>query len=169
MQILFVCLGNICRSPLAEALLRKKIEDAGMSEHFFVDSAGTSNYHIGQPADIRTRKNAVLHGIDIIHAGRQIQSQDLDEFDMIIVMDKSNLRDVKLLVSNKTQESKIKKMRDFDLLAPGEDVPDPWYGGEESFEEVFRILDRSTEHLFKKLIEWEESYPSSLPISSTTE
>lgn len=163
MKILFVCLGNICRSPLAEALLSKKLVDAGISNRFLVDSAGTSNYHIGQPADARTRANAEKHGIDILHAARQIQSEDLDEFDLIIAMDKSNVKDINLLLTRKDQSAKIKKMRDFDIIEPGADVPDPWYGGDESFEEVYRILDRSTGQLFQKLLEWEGGMKTSLP------
>jgi protein-tyrosine phosphatase len=146
-KVLFVCLGNICRSPLAEAIFKHKVQDRGLSKYLHADSCGTSNYHIGDPPDFRTLSNARKNGISIIHLGRQLKANDLDEFDMLLAMDKSNLYNIKRHDKNGLYQAKIDLMRTYDDLGKKEDVPDPYYGGEDDFQMVFEILERSSGNL----------------------
>lgn len=142
-RVLFVCLGNICRSPLGAAILKKKVKDQGMDSWVEVDSCGTSNYHIGDNADPRTIANAKMHGVPIEHCARQLAVDDLESFDFIFAMDKSNYQNILRLSNGKAQKN-VRMMREFDPLGKGE-VPDPYHGGEKDFQEVFDILDRSTD------------------------
>lgn len=144
MKVLFVCLGNICRSPLAEGIMKHKLEMAGLSQRITVDSCGTSNYHIGDKPDVRTRNNAVQNGIKLSHLGRQISASDLDEFDFILAMDRSNHQHIMKLKNASDHAAKIKLLREFDSES-GDEVPDPYYGGDRGFQEVFEMLDRSVD------------------------
>lgn len=121
-------------------------------EHLFeVDSCGTGNYHIGEQPDTRTIKNALKNGVTLDHLCRQLHSDDFEYFDHIYVMDRSNWQNA-LKVGTKAQHHKVQLMRKFDMQALDQDVPDPWFGGDETFQEVFEILDRSTEHLLQCLL-----------------
>jgi len=151
MNVLFVCLGNICRSPLAEAIFLHKIKEKGLQKNFMASSCGTANYHIGDPPDPRTIRNASKNGIEIQHACRQISNSDLVDFDLIIPMDKSNYHAILSLKEGSLCAHKIFLMREFDNRGRGEDVPDPYYGSEREFQEVFEILERSTEGLIAHL------------------
>lgn len=142
-KVLFVCLGNICRSPLAEGLFLKHIKENNLESQISCDSAGTAGYHIGELADPRTRKNAESHGVKLIHKARQFSTKDFENFDYILLMDDSNLNNVEYLKKDNVK-SKIFKMRFFDHDFKDHDVPDPYYLGEEGFENVYNILDRST-------------------------
>jgi len=148
-KILFVCLGNICRSPLAEGLMADKISRENASEQFKIDSCGTADYHIGELPDERTRENALKNGIDLKHRARQFESADFNRFDYIIVMDNSNKLKVIGLATSEEHLKKVKLMRDFETETDflGSDVPDPYYGGIEGFQNVYDILDRCTENL----------------------
>lgn len=137
-----VCLGNICRSPLAEGIMLKLIEDHKLDIE--VDSAGTSNYHIDEAPDKRTIQNAAKHGVDLKPLrARQFKAKDFEEFDRIFVMDKSNLRNVLALASNELQKQKVHLL--LNELHPGKDeeVPDPYFGGEQGFEEVFVMVEKA--------------------------
>lgn len=143
-----VCLGNICRSPMAEGLLRQKVDP----EVVQVDSAGTANYHVGQPPDERMINTARKHGIDISGLrGRQFEAHDFDQFDRIYAMDNSNYNNILKLARDSKDEEKV----DFftNLLYPGEnrDVPDPYYGEEDGFEDVYTLLDQCSSELVKIL------------------
>jgi protein-tyrosine phosphatase len=141
MKILMVCLGNICRSPMAKGLLIKKLNEKNIT-NVEVDSAGTSEYHAGKKADERTLVSALKHGIDLTnHRARQFTRDDFDDFDRIYVMDTENLSDVLYLAGSDRNAKKVKLL--LDEISPGAklSVPDPWFGGEKEFEKVFLMLD----------------------------
>jgi len=148
-KVLFVCLGNICRSPLAEAIFNHKIQQAGMDGHFEVDSCGTGNYHIGSQPDPRTLANARKNGIPINHVCRQLTASDLEYYDYILAMDNSNFNNIMRLRGADKHSEKIALLRDFDPESKGLEVPDPYFGGEDGFQEVFEILDRSMYHFIE--------------------
>jgi protein-tyrosine phosphatase len=152
-KVLFVCLGNICRSPLAEAIFKDKVSKAGLSGLIEADSCGTSNYHIGGSPDPRTIANAQRNGVTIDHCGRQLTSEDLADFDYIFAMDNSNLKNIMKLDGAAQFAHKISLMREYDLQAKGGEVPDPYFGGEQGFEDVFVMLDRTMENFLHHLRE----------------
>jgi protein-tyrosine phosphatase len=151
-KILFVCTGNIIRSPLAENLFRQRAEQRGLADQFAVDSAGTSSYHSGQRPDSRMRKTAAENGLEYSGSARQITVQDLKEFDLIIAMDRSNQRNILSMTNEPSQQDKIHFMRKWDPEADGDiDVPDPYYGGMDGFEHTYQIVARSVEGLLEEL------------------
>ncbi len=146
-KILMVCLGNICRSPLAEGILRSKLNN-----NFIVDSAGTGGWHAGEQPDKRSILTAKNRGIDITHQrARKFQKTDFENFDYIYVMDNQNYKDVSSLAENEDHKTKIQLI--LEEIFPGErvDVPDPYYGGQDGFEKVFYMLDEACEIIAKKL------------------
>ena len=150
-RVLFVCLGNICRSPLAEAIFVHKIRELGLAGELVADSCGTANYHIGDMPDPRTIRNAFKNGILMSHLGRQLSAKDLEAFDLILAMDQSNLANIKRLGNASQHFHKISLMRSYDPIGKNLDVPDPYHGDEKDFQEVFEILDRSTDQLIAQL------------------
>lgn len=142
-KVLFVCLGNICRSPLAEAIFKHKIRERGLEHRVEVSSCGTANYHVGDMPDPRTIKNALKNGVAIDHLGKQLSENDLSHYDFILAMDKSNHTNIFKLTNARDHAHKIKLMRSFDLEPNGDEVPDPYYGTETDFQNVFDILNHS--------------------------
>lgn len=143
-----VCLGNICRSPLAEGILKSKID----SNKVFVDSAGTGHWHIGNKPDPRSIEVAKKHQLDITNQrGRQFSKQDFDNFDYIFVMDTSNKENVLSLARNDWDKEKVHLI--LDELFPNEnvDVPDPYYGGGQGFESVYQMLEEACENIVNRL------------------
>ncbi|WP_108244695.1 low molecular weight protein-tyrosine-phosphatase [Muricauda brasiliensis] len=146
-KVLMVCLGNICRSPLAEGILKSKVD----SDSVFVDSAGTAGYHVGNPPDKRSIAVAQKYGLDIGNQKcRKFSRQDFSEFDYIYVMDRSNFSDIAALASNQEEANKVKLLLSEVELGIKE-VPDPYYGGEDGFENVYQMIDRACEKIAKKL------------------
>lgn len=149
-KICFVCLGNICRSPTAEGIFQHLINERGLEDFFEVDSAGTSAYHIGESANSKSQRTAQKHGITLHSKAGQFQQSDLDYYDLILAMDNENLSNVKQMASG-NHEDKIGRMRDFDPRPGDGEVPDPYYGGPEGFENVFQIVKRSCQQLLDEL------------------
>ena len=149
-NVLFVCLGNICRSPLAEGIFRQRVNEKGLSGRFEIDSCGTAAYHMGKHPDSRSVANAKQNGVRYDHRARKFEGKDFNDFDFIIPMDDANYEDV-VSLRPKGAKAKVFKMRYFDTLEINSDVPDPYYGGEQGFQEVFEILDRSVANLINRL------------------
>jgi len=156
-RILFVCTGNICRSPLAEALLRRKLADRGVADRFRIDSAGTVDDHLGQRSDARMRRTARARGVEIDHRARLVRRGELADADLVIGMDDRHVSTLEAMADGRPVE--IRKMREYDPEAASSgdrrapDVPDPWYGGQRGFEDVYEMVDRSCEVLADRLAE----------------
>jgi len=147
-KILMVCLGNICRSPLAEGILQNKVDP----QKVVVDSAGTGSWHLGNPPDERSITIALEHGIDIRHQRcRQFTKDDFDRFDRIYVMDRSNYRNVVALAETNEDKKKVKLLLR-EIPMETEEVPDPYYGGHDGFKKVYLMLDKACEVIAKGLI-----------------
>ncbi len=157
-KVLFVCHGNICRSPAAQGTFEKLILDRNLNEYFIVDSAGTSSYHIGEEPHPLTKKAALEFGIKLNHIARQFTKEDEKEFDYIFAMDRYNLQDIRRITENSNYQKKIFLFRKFDPEINNNqipDVPDPYYGGYNGFLEVQKIILRTSENLLNYLLEKE--------------
>ena len=154
-KILFVCLGNICRSPAAEGVFKQKIKERGLEKLFVVDSAGTGGWHVGNLADPRMRETALSRGIELTSRSRKIAENDLYEFDHILVMDKDNLDAVKSLIKDNQYpvNSKIKLILSYSKNSQLEEVPDPYYGGQNGFDKVIDLLDDAIDGLIDSLMD----------------
>ncbi len=144
-SVLFVCLGNICRSPAAEAVFINLLEKNGLTDGFIVDSAGTGSWHIGKKADSRMRIAAERRNINILSRARQITSKDFEQFNYILAMDDSNFRNIQDLKnrSSSSDYASIKKIQNFRSVFNEQEVPDPYFGGDEGFDHVLDILEDS--------------------------
>ena len=151
-RLLFVCLGNIVRSPLAENMFRRLAETAGVFDAYEVDSAGTGGWHVGESPDSRMRRVAAQRGLVYDGAARQFSPHDFARFDWIIAMDQDNRANLRALVRTQVDREKIRLMREFDPLGgPNAEVPDPYYGGIRGFEEVYDIVERACKGLLETL------------------
>ena len=151
-RILFVCLGNICRSAAAEEIMRTYLKRAGLEKEIEVDSAGISGYHEGDLADSRMRMHASRRGYHITHRSRPVRTEDFYEFDLILGMDDANIDALREKAPDVESEKKIRRMTDYCRTKVADYVPDPYYGGAQGFENVLDILEDACGGLFKELI-----------------
>ena len=146
MRLLFVCLGNICRSPTAEGVMRKLVRDAGLEDAVHLDSAGTGGWHVGSPPDERATEAAARRGITLEGAARRFSVEDFDRFDLILAMDAENLRDLRALAPDEEARAKVRLLR-----GPGLDVPDPYYGGDDGFDVVLDQVEEACRALLAEI------------------
>lgn len=151
-KLIFVCLGNICRSPAAENIMNYLIEQAGQSSHIVCDSAGTASYHVGSVPDGRMAVAAGHRGIRLQGQARQFQKSDLENFDLILAMDRENYRDILSLDSANRYRDKVRLMCDFCQHHREQEVPDPYYGGPEGFNRVIDLLLDACEGLLEYVV-----------------
>lgn len=151
MKLLFVCLGNICRSPLAQGIMEHLVKEKDLESQIELDSAGTGNWHMGNLADPRSLATAEHHGFSLTHRARTVVPPDFEEFDLILAMDKDNFHNLQCMAKTSSQKKKIRMIRDWDPEGEGE-VPDPYYGTPEDFETVYRMLYRSNQRLLETLV-----------------
>ena len=149
-RVLFVCLGNICRSPLAEGVFLHLVREAGLADRFEVDSAGTGDWHVGERPDARATAVALRHGVLLPSRARQVTREDLDTFDHVLAMDRDNLRDL-VRMARPGARAEIRLLRAHDPVRDGDDVPDPYYGGSSGFELVYDMVHRSCSALLDEL------------------
>lgn len=151
-RVLFVCLGNICRSPLGEGVLTHKVAQAGLDDLVYVDSCGTGGYHVGEPPHRESQRAARQRGVDIsLQRARQVSLGDFAECDLILAMDRQNRRDLLAMETSGRYHDKVKLFMDFVPDAPGPDVPDPYYGGPEGFDAVYELIDRGCDQLLEHI------------------
>lgn len=151
-KIMFVCMGNICRSPLAQAVFEHKVKERGLEAHYEAESSGTHGYHEGEDADPRMRATAARHGIDFHHPARKYNAHFLDSYHLVLAMDQGNYDDIRYASSGHPNLNRVYKFRSFDPKgSEHDDVPDPYYKGDRGFELVFELVDRTTEALLNHL------------------
>jgi protein-tyrosine phosphatase len=152
MRILFVCMGNICRSPTAEGVMRSLVSEAGLEDRIEIESAGTGGWHAGEPPDARATEAAHRRGVTLAGAARQVLPEDFEAFDLIIAMDRENLRGLLAVAPDGEAAAKVRLLREFDPEASGDlDVPDPYYGGERGFETVLDQVQAACRGLLAEL------------------
>jgi len=145
-RIMFICTGNICRSPLAHAIFEQMVDKNSLKQKIKVESSGTNSYHRGEQADYRMRQIAWGHGLIIDHRARRLSRTDLENYDLLLTMDERNFADTLALCRTDENRERVRMFRDFDPEGRG-DVPDPWYGGMEDFELVWSIVHRTCKSL----------------------
>jgi protein-tyrosine phosphatase len=154
MRLLFVCLGNICRSPTAEGVMRHLVREQGLEDSVELDSAGTGNWHVGHTPDERATGAARGRGIELAGQARQVTQADFEGFDLILAMDRANLDDLRAMAPDRDARERVKLLREYDpqAVASGDlDVPDPYYGGPEGFEDVLDSVTRACEGLLDEV------------------
>ena len=155
-SVLMVCLGNICRSPMAEGVFEHLLKEEGLAHRIRVDSAGTGSWHVGESADIRYIRTAAGHGVTLTGSARQVQSEDFRRFDYIVAMDQSNLDNLEKFRDSAGGDAALYLLREFDPEGgPGSEVPDPYYGGARGFEDVYDMVERACRGLLDHILEEE--------------
>jgi protein-tyrosine phosphatase len=152
--LLFVCLGNICRSPTAEGVMRALVSDAGMQDSVLLDSAGTGAWHAGSAPDERASAAARSRGIALDGLARKVTPEDFERFDLLLAMDAENVSELKRMAADEAERGKVRLLREFDPAAAGErdlDVPDPYYGATGGFDEVFELVRAACEGLLEEI------------------
>lgn len=157
-RVLFVCLGNICRSPTAEGVMRMLVEREGLQSAIHVESAGTGGWHVGSPPDARAAEAARARGVALDGTARQVRAQDFDDFDLLVAMDGENQRALRTLAPGEQEREKVRLLREFDPASASMDagtgdldVPDPYYGGAGGFDEVFELVQAACEGLLAQI------------------
>lgn len=152
MKILFVCLGNICRSPAADGVMVHKVKELNLEDKFTIDSAGTSAYHAGEPADKRMQEHAYRRGYLLTSTARGFRKSDFEDFDLILAMDESNYENILKLNPNSEQRKNLALFCDYCTgeFSSYKEVPDPYYGGERGFEEVLDLVENGVEEILKR-------------------
>ena len=152
-SVLFVCLGNICRSPAAQAVMQRLVDERGLTDRFYIDSAGIGAWHIGDLPDKRMRVHARPRGYELTHRARQVQSGDFEDFDLIVGMDAGNVDDLRYKAATIEQQDKVVMMGEYIRQYPNYDyVPDPYYEGSEGFELVLDLLEDACDNLLNRII-----------------
>lgn len=152
-NVLFICLGNICRSPAAQAVMQAMVDERGLSDRFYIDSAGIGGWHIGDLPDKRMRVHARPRGYELTHRARKVQVSDFEDFDLIVGMDASNVDDLCSMSATIEQQDKVVMMGDYIRQYPNYDyVPDPYYEGSEGFELVLDLLEDACDNLLDRII-----------------
>jgi protein-tyrosine phosphatase len=154
MKILFVCMGNICRSPTAEGVMRHLLREQGLEDEIQIDSAGTGAWHVGNPPDRRATAAARQRGIVLEGAARQVRPADFEDYDLLLVADRENLADLRAIAPGEDARAKVRLLREFDPAsrgAPDLDVPDPYYGGPDGFEDVLDLVEAACRGLLAEL------------------
>lgn len=152
-SILFVCLGNICRSPAAQAVMQRLVDERGLTNRFYIDSAGIGAWHIGDLPDKRMRVHSRARGYELTHRARQVRAADFDDFDLIVGMDATNVEDLHYKTATIEQQDKVVMMGDYIRQFPHYDhVPDPYYEGSEGFELVLDLLEDACDNLLDRII-----------------
>lgn len=151
-RVLFVCLGNICRSPTAEGVMRHLLDKEGLSDRVGVESAGTGSWHVGSPPDRRARAEGERRGVRIDGAARQVEPEDFATYDLIVAMDASNAENLRAIAPSAHAAARVRLLRSFDPASPhGPDVPDPYYGGPSGFADVFDQVEAACRGLLAEL------------------
>ena len=155
-RILFICLGNICRSPAADGIMKQLVSEAGLDDDFLIDSAGIGSWHVGQLPDHRMRRHGLQHGYTFDHRARQFSARDFDRFDFVAVMDQENFHDVSRQARSETDRLKIIRMSDYLRHHPNQrTIPDPYYGNDRDFEYVIELLEDACASLLQELTKTE--------------
>jgi protein-tyrosine phosphatase len=149
-RILFVCMGNICRSPTAEGVMRSLLREEGLEDEIEIDSAGTGGWHAGDPPDARATEAAARRGIVLEGAARQVRPSDFEEYDLLLAADRENLYDLREIAPSEEAREKVRLLRSFDPASRGDlDVPDPYFGGADGFEEVLDLVQAACRGLLE--------------------
>jgi protein-tyrosine phosphatase len=155
-RISFVCLGNICRSPMAEGIFRRLVDEAGLGNQFEIESHGIGPWHVGEAPDPRARRTAQAHGVTLDSIAQQIQARDFSRLDHVLALDSEVAESLRALAPSAADRAKVRLLREFDPRANGQrrgglDVPDPYYGGHAGFEDAYQMIERSARGLLHEL------------------